>query len=164
VVIFHYSASKNKGIIKMAISRFIKVAFSCLLVSGCASNIMPIFVDTPDYSKLYLRGVFTWWEADEKYKLIAVKEEKYATQIRLIADGQPYDFRFADINWSPSLNCGYVKASVDQIVTLGETVRANCESKDENFRFTPMETGLYQFSIDFSSVGSPKVKIEKLSD
>lgn len=148
----------------MTMGQFLKVAFSCLLVTGCASNIIPTFVDTPDYSKLYLRGVFTWWEADEKYKLVEVSENKFATQIRLIADGQPYDFRFADINWSPTLNCGYVKASIDQIVTLDDYVRANCESKDENFRFTPIETGLYEFSIDFSRFGPARVKIQLLSD
>lgn len=141
------------------IHRYLKLAVVSLMLSGCASNVIPTFSDTPDYSSLYLRGVFTWWEADEKYKLVEISNNKYATSIRLIADGQPYDFRFADSNWSPDLNCGYLKANSDQIIKLGQSVKANCESKDENFRFTPTETGLYQFSIDFSGYGSPIVQI-----
>lgn len=148
----------------MTIKRFLNVAFACFFVTGCASNVIPILSDTPDYSTLYLRGVFTWWEADEKYKVVEISEDRFATNIRLIADGQPYDFRFADLNWSPKLNCGYAKVSEDQVVTLDDSVRANCESKDENFRFTPQETGLYQFSIDFTGSAAPKVQIVMISN
>lgn len=150
--------------LKMALKQSVRVAFICWLISGCAANTIPIFTATPDYSSLYLRGVFTWWEADEKYKLIEISDDIFATKIRLIADGQPYDFRFADVHWSPDLNCGYVNANIDQIIELDKTVKANCKSKDENFQFTPLETGLYQFSIDFSGLIIPKVQVKFISN
>jgi hypothetical protein len=148
----------------MTISRLLKVTLFSFLISGCASNVIPTFTSSPDYSQLYLRGVFTWWEADEKYKLVEVSEDKFATEIRLIADGQPYDFRFADVNWSPELNCGYARVNLDQIVKLGISVKANCQSQDENFRFTPRDTGLYQFSIDFTEPNIPEVEIKLISN
>jgi hypothetical protein len=143
----------------MQIKRLVVIVLVNLFVSGCATNVIQTFTNTPDYSKLYLRGVFSWWEADEKYKVIQLSNNVFATKIELIADGQPYDFKFADANWSPDLNCGYANVFNDQIVIVNEVVSANCERTDENFKFTPSETGLYEFSIDFSGFGSPKVLI-----
>ena len=148
----------------MNIKRLFSSALISVFISGCASNVIQTFSSTPDYSSLYLRGVFSWWEADEKYKLIEINDNVFATTIELIADSQPYDFKFADANWSPDLNCGYANQSADQIVVVNEVVKANCERTDENFKFTPQETGVYQFSIDFSGFGSPKVLIKKLTD
>lgn len=131
------------------------------LLSGCATNVIDKFTSEQNYDGLYLRGVFSWWEADEKYKLVEIENEKYATTIELIADGQPYDFKFADADWTPGLNCGYASQS-DRVVEVGESSRSDCESTDQNFRFTPKETGVFQFSIDFSGFGSAKVMIEKI--
>ncbi|MCF2947194.1 hypothetical protein L0668_03685 [Paraglaciecola aquimarina] len=129
------------------------------LLSGCASTAIETFIQEKDYSGLYLRGVFSWWEADEKYKLVEIANNTYSTNIELIADGQPYDFKFADADWTPGFNCGY-RNTRDQIVAVGNTVSADCESTDENFRFTPAETGTYKFTIDFSGFGSPSVLVE----
>jgi hypothetical protein len=82
----------------------------------------------------------------------------YSTTIELIADGQPYDFKFADVNWTPGMNCGYASDS-NKVIFVGVPVRANCETTDENFRFTPTETGTFQFMINFSGFGAPKVSI-----
>ena len=148
----------------MHIRRLVVTALISVFVSGCATNVIQNFTSTPDYSKLYLRGVFSWWEADEKYRLKQIEDNVFATRIELIADGQPYDFKFADASWSPDLNCGYANLSYDQVVVVNEVVKANCERTDENFKFTPQETGTYQFSIDFNGFGSPKVLIRQLSN
>lgn len=148
----------------MDIKRLVTTILISFAVSGCATNVIPTFNTSPDYSKLYLRGVFNWWEADEKYRLVQIEDNLFVTQIRLTADGQPYDFKFADANWSPELNCGYADESDDQIVTINMFVRANCERTNEHFKFTPQETGLYQFSINFAGFGSPKVLIKLVTN
>jgi hypothetical protein len=136
---------------------------SISILSGCASNVVqPFDAFSKAYDGLYLRGVFTWWEADPKYKLQKVAIGQYATSIKLIADGQPYDFKFSDANWTPGLNCGYRNKDNDQLVTLGQSVDAACHTSDENFKFIPSETGLYEFSIDFSNPGIPRVVIKKI--
>ena len=131
-------------------------------LSGCATTAIESLTKERSYDGLYLRGVFSWWEADEKYKLKEVSPQRYATQIELIADGQPYDFKFADALWTPGFNCGYQGKS-DQIISTGSVFRANCDSTDENFRFTPKESGTYQFIIDFGGFGAPKVEVLLIS-
>lgn len=140
-------------------ANFISVAIFTSLFSGCATNVIDSFIQEKNYDGLYLRGVFSWWEADEKYKLIELSDNVYSTSIELIADGQPYDFKFADINWTPGLNCGYASES-DKVINVGDSVKSNCVTTDENFRFTPTETGTFQFTIDFSGFGAPKVSIQ----
>ena len=138
--------------------RFVPLVILTTLLSGCATNIIGDFIKEQSHDGLYLRGVFSWWEADEKYKLVELSDQVFATSIELIADGQPYDFKFADSSWTPGMNCGYARKS-DKIIVVGVSVRSNCESTDENFRFTPSETGTFQFMIDFSDFGAPKVSI-----
>tara|TARA_B110000902_G_C14210757_1_gene551274 strand:+ start:850 stop:1293 length:444 start_codon:yes stop_codon:yes gene_type:complete len=142
---------------------FVSVAIIASLLSGCATNVIDNFIKEQDYDELYLRGVFSWWEADEKYKLVELSEQVYSTTIELIADGQPYDFKFADTNWSPGMNCGYA-SEADKMIVVGTAVRANCESTDENFRFTPKETGSFKFTINFSGFGAPKVSISAITN
>jgi hypothetical protein len=142
---------------------FISIAILTSLLSGCATNVIDNFIKEKSYDGLYLRGVFSWWEADEKYKLVELSNNVYSTTIELIADGQPYDFKFADTNWTPGSNCGYA-SGVDKIIVVGSTVRANCEATDENFRFTPTETGTFQFTIDFSRFSSPEVLVRHITD
>lgn len=132
------------------------------LLSGCATNVIDGFIKEQNYDGLYLRGVFSWWEADDRYKLVESADQVYSTTIELIADGQPYDFKFADADWTPGMNCGYASKS-GQVITIDNVVKANCDSTDKSFRFTPVETGTFQFSIDFSGFGMPKVTVSKVS-
>jgi hypothetical protein len=143
--------------------KFISVAILVSLLNSCASNVVNSFIKEETYDALYLRGVFSWWEADEKYKLIKLSDNVYSTTIELIADGQPYDFKFADTNWTPGFNCGYA-SEIDKVIVVGSSVKANCEATDENFRFTPVETGIFQFIIDFGELDTPKVSIEYIID
>ena len=142
---------------------FVSVVVFASLLSGCTTNVIDSFAQEHNYDGLYLRGVFSWWEADEKYKLVELSERVYSTSIELIADGQPYDFKFADANWTPGMNCGYASES-DRIIVVGDYVRSSCQSTDENFRFTPTETGTFQFTINFNGFGAPKVSVEIISN
>lgn len=73
------------------------------VLAGCASSGSSDFfsqAEQKDYSSMYLRGVFNWWEVNETFKLLPNSDDSYAATIELIADGQPYDFKVADNNWS----------------------------------------------------------------
>lgn len=137
-------------------------ACAVCLISSCASYTVEPYKDIQQLPDMYLRGVFTWWEADPQYQLTLKGGSTYATTIELIADGQPYDFKFADKNWTPGSSCGYKSQYRDQSITLGKTVYADCNTTDENFRFVPKETGLYEFTINFSNIDKPAVTVNRL--
>src|SRR5690606_17578920 len=82
-----------------------------LLLAGCATSGGDVSNKSgkPDLSQtLYLRGMFTWWDADDAYKVKRIGEDLYMATARLEADGQPYEFKFADASWTPGTNCGYL--------------------------------------------------------
>jgi hypothetical protein len=110
---------------------------------------------------MYLRGVFTWWDAEDEFKLKKVdgQPDVYFSSAELVADGQPYDYKFADAGWSAGSNCGF-KGKEDEVVEVGKRSKVNCSSAFENFKFTPPETGVYNFFIDFSGE-TPETYIEK---
>ncbi|HET8850567.1 MAG TPA: hypothetical protein VFM78_11865 [Marinobacter sp.] len=128
---------------------------SVLTISGCAST-----GGTRDYSdSLYLRGQFAWWDALPEYKVKTVEPGIYRTEVELKADGQPYEFKFGDANWSAGTNCGYL-SEADKDVKLDTPVKANCSAVFENFRFTPPENGVYGFYFDVTGE-MPQVYIRK---
>ena len=141
--------------------KFVPVFASFLFVGGCAST-LELPLQKVNYDNMFLRGVFTWWEADDNYKVEKVADDLYKASARLIADGQPYDFKFADADWTPGLACGPVSdegQSVD--IKEGKKETANCDNPKANFKFTPDETGIFNFYIDFSDPYEPEVYIEK---
>ncbi len=136
-----------------------------VLLQGCASSkriAKSLIEEEPDYESLYIRGSFSWWEADEQYKVNYVGDNKYSVLVDLVADGQPYDFKFSDAIWSPELTCGYSVADYE-IVTEGVLATASCgkAASVDNFKFTPEVSGLYLFSITFSTWAPPKVLVTK---
>lgn len=145
----------------MAMPRALTIALLLSTLSACASR--PSLPEQEQIQDLYLRGVFTWWEADENYKMQRLSETLFKGEAELIADGQPYDFRIADAQWSEGSNCGYLQKDNDEQVKLGKPVKASCDMTNNNFKFTPSETGLYEFYIDFSHSAHPQVTINKKS-
>lgn len=136
-----------------------------LVSSGCTTTksiVDNLGSESLDYDSLYLRGSFSWWEADEAYKVVEVKDNVYRVVVELVADGQPYDFKFADKDWSEGLSCGYRDKSSDEYLTLDKTVSANCNTPVDNFVFIPQESGKYVFQIDFSGWLDPKVSVSKM--
>lgn len=97
---------------------------------------------------LYLRGVFTWWDAEEPYKVKLVEPNLYRAQARLVADGEYYDFKFADAGWSPGTNCGFLTKADENVFEEGPAVTANCSSNGSYFRFKPTKTGTFGFYFD----------------
>lgn len=108
---------------------------------------------------MYLIGNFTWWEADENYRLTEQGKDIYMADVELIADGQPYDFKFADKHWTPGYSCGNTLKNQGSPLSIGRVMLAECFEPKGNFQFTPAETGIYRFVIDFSDAGSPKVSV-----
>ncbi|WP_416306765.1 hypothetical protein [Neptunicella sp. SCSIO 80796] len=149
----------------MQLVKFIFCAAVVTLLGGCASNMLDkIYQPSTSHDELYLRGAFTWWEADEAFKVQDVGDDVYMVKTELIADGQPYEFRFVDKNWSPGSNCGYQNKAVDQVIEVNQPVSSDCDSTTENFKFTPPDSGLYEFYIDFhQDETNPQVYIKKTS-
>jgi hypothetical protein len=110
---------------------------------------------------MYLRGVFNWWEVNEAFRLLPEsQQDSYAVTIELIADGQPYDFKVADDNWSMSLNCGNEFDAL--AMKLGKSAELTCAGDSLNLQFTPSETAMYKFVLDVSNNTKPELAIEKI--
>ena len=150
----------------MRFSKLIKLVASCSIISllsACASSIPNDFFRSEpvkDYSNMYLRGVFNWWEASENFKLSPVSANTFSVTIELIADGQPYAFKVADATWSMSLNCGSQFESSP--MRLEDVIELNCEADSLNLEFTPKETGNYRFLLDVSNNSEPELSIIKI--
>lgn len=130
------------------------------LLSGCSTTFVEQILEK-DYESFYLRGVFTWWEADENYRLKFVDGKVYKTSVKLIADGQPYDFKFADENYTPGYDCGSPIGTGGKVMKIDKPTLSSCENPGGNFQFTPDETGTYDFFIDFTNEDAPQVYIKK---
>lgn len=125
------------------------------ITAGCATT-----GGERDYSKsLYLRGQFAWWDALPEYKVKKVDNGLYRTEVELKADGQPYEFKFGDANWTSGTNCGYLSEE-DKDVQLNKPVKTNCSAVFENFRFTPPESGTYGFYFDVRGE-TPEIYIDE---
>lgn len=146
-------------------SRLYLLFVGLLILSGCTTTEI---VDGQksdseyDYSTLYLRGSFSWWEAEEAYKVVKVSDSEFKVVVDLVADGQPYDFKFADKNWTNGLSCGYRDKDRDEEIVLGRSASVNCFTPVDNFKFLPDESGKYMFTLDFSGWGDPKLTVVKL--
>ncbi|MDG1815680.1 MAG: hypothetical protein P8J70_00785 [Glaciecola sp.] len=127
------------------------VLAAAISLSGCATNVnireyFPVVSTTPsiNYEALYLRGIFNWWEAEPAY-LVVSGDDGFYVDVKLIADGQPYDFRFADSNYTSELNCG--ADTPDTPLAQGKTRDLVCVSGSHNLQFIPSETGTYRFKL-----------------
>lgn len=135
-----------------------------VLLAGCSTTFIEDLVPETEinYQEMYVRGVFTWWEADDNYRLVQVSSGVYSANAKLIADGQPYDFKFANENWTPGMSCGGSNGAINVELDLGSKVSADCQNPQGNFKFTPDETGTYGFVIDFSNPSDPQVYVKRV--
>jgi len=146
------------------VKRYIVTLFFAFLLTGCTSSggisIPQLPSSTPSiaFDSLYLRGVFNWWEATPAYKFKQGSGSWYV-DVELIADGQPYDFKLSDANWSPSQSCGAKYKG--QPVMIEATVYLICQQNADNLQFTPSSTGIYRFSISAASAGEVTLIITK---
>lgn len=143
--------------------RLLSLIIGLQILAGCASSgSADFFKQAPkkDYSNMYLRGVFNWWEVNQAFKLLPSSNDVYAVTIELIADGQPYDFKVADESWTMILNCGnQFGASAMQ---LNDETDLVCASDSLNLQFTPAETAFYRFELDVSNNSEPSLVIQKV--
>jgi hypothetical protein len=123
------------------------------MLSGCAStaklrDYIPL-VESSDkraYNTMYLRGIFNWWEAEAPYLLQKNEAGDYFAEVSLIADGQPYDFKFADSVYTPDLTCGAFNPA-GQMAHPDKKIELLCAATAGNLKFTPAETGTYRFVV-----------------
>lgn len=121
-------------------------------------------IDEPtkaDYSDMYLRGTFNWWNAQAEYQLEKVGHQLYRTQVELTADGQYYEFVFADKDYNPGKNCGFAKTTQSIVYSGGSAIAANCSSLNSYFKFKPDQSRSYYFYFDHTTA-LPKVYIRKV--
>lgn len=136
------------------------LAIVALVATGCASSDS----DSKLTKDVYLRGVFTWWDAEPEFQLQPVegKENVWSATSPvdepLIADGQPYEWKFGDAAWQCGTNFGFKTGTAD--IQLGERRETNKCAAFDNFKFTPAEDGVYRFFLDWSG-DEPYVYIEK---
>jgi len=148
------------------VKKLLAVLLCCLSLTACSSRggftipELPSSSPAIEFENMYLRGVFNWWEADPSYKFARSRlidnEAAWSVDVELIADGQPYDFRLSDANWTPSQSCGGKYKG--QPAMLGTTIYLTCEQGSENLQFTPSSTGVYRFVI--RSAGSKEVALK----
>lgn len=129
--------------------RVVGSLLASVLLAGCTSTQSLPSVESRSLDGLYLRGVFSWWEADEEFKLKQIGAQRFRAILSLIADGQPYDFRIGDKDWTPGLTCGQHSSEPDTM-RLGRRVDGDCRNGSRNFKFQPKETGQYEVTVDFS--------------
>lgn len=137
----------------------VSLLLGLVILSGCSTS-PNLQISEKTIENMYLRGVFTWWEADENFKLGLVDKKLYMASAKLIADGQPYDFKFADADWTPEYSCGSLHES-GQVLDILKNQFAKCGTNSGNFQFTPIESGTYNFFIDFSMPLNPVVYIRQ---
>lgn len=136
------------------LSRFFIVSVFLISLSGCSSSgqfSLPGMSDNEpeiDFDALYLRGVFNWWEASPAYRFQA-SDNGWYVDVELIADGQPYDFRLSDADWSPAQTCGAKYPG--QTVSVAASVYLVCNPGQQNIQFTPSTTGVYRFTVSPAS-------------
>jgi len=136
--------------------------FIAAFLTGCSSNSivnkLPGISSTPqvEMSSLYLRGVFNWWEATAPYQLTDGSNGWY-TDIELIADGQPYDFKVADSVWTPAQTCGASYQGLQ--VSVSESVALKCGEQVKNLQFTPNTTGTYRFLFEKTDADELKLSV-----
>lgn len=146
--------------------RVIKICIvgAVLALTGCAtpsSSELFSSEQKKDYSEVYLRGVFNWWEATEAFKFQRLDNSTLVVEIELIADGQPYAFKVADETWSPAYNCGL--ATDDERMALNSRRELYCFSDSLNLQFTPSETAIYRFELDTSNSQYPNLTISSVN-
>ncbi|GEA09650.1 hypothetical protein [Alteromonas sp. KUL49] len=144
-------------------SKYIVALIFSVLITGCtsSSSLSGRSSATPvNFSTLYLRGVFNWWEALPAYKFTPLDDSQWTVDVELIADGQPYDFRLSDENWTPSQSCGAVIKS--QPVILGTQSVLTCKQSSQNLQFTPTVTGFYRFQISQPKSGEVLLTVSRI--
>ena len=137
--------------------RILQSALIVTMLAGCATpkgiiDQAPVVEDTRvDVSTLFARGIFNWWEADPLFAVKASNGGSFQVNVELIADGQPYDFKFADAYWTSATNCGLAQLSQIQ---QGREIQLYCGSDSQNIQFIPRKTGVYQFILHQSRNGA----------
>ncbi|CAG8999396.1 MAG: hypothetical protein CENE_01370 [Candidatus Celerinatantimonas neptuna] len=123
----------------------------CLLLAGCASHpSSSIHKSQPIDRPIYLRGVFTWWDAEPQYQLhpVSGKHGVWMTQAQLMADGRPYEWKIGDKDWNCGTDFGYLLD--DKPMILDKPRKADSCAEFNSFKFTPEKDGVYQFFLDIN--------------
>lgn len=136
--------------------RWLTLPLLTVLTSACTqTGQFPVYQEKqPEivFSEWYLRGVFNWWEAKPGYKLKRGNNGWYV-DVELIADDQPYDFKFSNASWATGQTCGASYKGLT--IGLRQSMSLTCGAVSQNMRFTPPQTATYRFTVK----GSPNTSL-----
>ncbi len=122
-----------------------------LIISGCSSSlnvssITSVFsVGHLPSKALYLRGNMSFWDAVPEYRFARDGSNTLSVNIELFADGQAYEFKIADHDWSAKFNCGSKKSSKE--ISVAETAALFCGGNSHNLTFLPRRSGVYNIRL-----------------
>lgn len=124
------------------------VMAGCSSVSNYSQKIQGIFTskhipDTP----LYVRGSMSFWDAAPEYRLQRTAENVLSIDLNLFADGDSYEFKVADNDWSDVFNCGSQYTS--QLVQPNVKTPLFCSTSSHNLSFKPEKSGVYRVTLVF---------------
>lgn len=120
-------------------------------IGGCSSSlnvtdITDVFSAGQLPSKpLYLRGNMSFWDAVPEYKFAKDGSGKLSVNIELFADGQAYEFKIADSDWSAKYNCGSKKSM--KAITMATRSTLFCGGNSHSLTFLPRRSGVYNISL-----------------
>lgn len=137
-----------------------------IMLTSCSST------PKDNYSDLYLRSEFTWWETRPAFKFKTIKDsiDKSVTT-KIEADGNAYHIKIADSQWSQDKNCGY-KNKEDRVVVLNKWIELECSYDFEKLNSTPIqkplelkpiETSFYTFTLKMTVNGPSHIKVNRIS-
>lgn len=138
------------------------------LLTACASK------PSDNYSDLYLRSEFTYWEAQKRFKFSSSNPDAILANKVLIADvvadGNPYHLKVADKLWSKDKNCGF-KLNGSSKLILNQWLELECHY-DYNLlkttpvvnpiKFEPRVSGKYKFELKMSTNGPVALRVNQI--
>lgn len=143
----------------MELIRVLPIFLSGLIViQGCSSSDHSIrYKNSNTPQSLYLRGDMSNWSASPDL-IVQPQRAKYFTAQTSLKANQTYHFKFADKDWTPSLNFG--AASDQTVLSEGKAIPIAAYSCLNELAFTPEKDGVYLFILDLTGKRY-EVKVEK---
>jgi hypothetical protein len=147
------------------IKRITVLVIATLFMSGCATQLdkqVDIYSAQLEEDRLYVKGTFNWWGVNEAFRFtsLAGKSNSWFVDVDLIDDGNLYDFKLADENWSPSQTCGAY--STKEVLQIKQATKLFCDSASQNFQFSPIGNGKYRLIISKNSQSIYTLSITKI--
>lgn len=155
------NASRNPYLIA-----FIRVilAVATIATAGCSSvgRYSKVFDGRHIPSEtVYVRGSMSFWDAAPEYRFTRAQGNALTVGVNLFADGDAYEFKIADNEWSSKLNCGGKNTPLT--LQPNTKVALYCDNNSHNISFKPSVSGTYLLTLSFIGKDDVQLTIEAVS-